>query len=425
MNIITHLHKIRYTVKIEYDFIHFISKETILMNYPFKFRTEEALRPTFYGKQVKDLKTPSGWGLTSHSIELASFYNEDIEFYLRMVPEGKPGKNYRKGYEFVGVKSSKQFVAVKTEKVNILMNSDTENELMVKLSKVTRGFKEMEPHLNHVLERVSIFYPFAGKVLQKKIIEHIIPKMEHKIQGFDNSIVFSIHAEPYKHGVEFILHAEWNQFQRSNIEKEFRRHILRFESDMRQEISLLTLEQRRKKGLVDETIHWSISQSFFNQVWTKFLAPYKKEEIVEITSKGISVGIEVSRISDEYVYDLYVKENGKSKKTIRRISYIHGELQKMLTPIQGTFRGEFADALESFYVTNKTCREHSDTLSEWYEKNMLRVVDAVGDAIEFNLYAEKGSGSDSVAQKHYLWMITTDKRLKESEKMQEAILNCL
>lgn len=397
-----------------------------MKHYPFKFRTEEALTPASYGKQVKNYKVPSKIKNHPYQVELASLYNKDIEFSLFIVPEGKPGNDYRVGYEVVMPMKAGTYTPLTSKKENILILpvSNTPNELMVNLSKEMRHFDEMYAYQHHILERVAILHPFEGKALKEQVQNHVMNEIGEAIERFTDDIAYDVTLDTYKQEIEFIIHAESAVFDDDESVNEFREHMKSFHSQMVMDIAQMTFNHRRKKGLeelpTDYKVDWHIDQKFFNQMALHYTIPYKNKEVFEVTSRGISIGVEVSTVSHEYKFSLYAKEMGLKKKRLCLLDKMQGHFEEMLSVVKAVFEREFFDKLHSLTIISMQTRERSDMLSDWLENHYARIQDELADALAFGLYAEKGRAIN-LAERHYLWFLSTEQELAHNEEMQDAI----
>lgn len=395
-----------------------------MKDYPFKFRTEDALTHASYGKQVKNYKVPSKVKAHPYQVELASLYNKDIAFSLFIVPEGKPGNDYRKGYEVVMPMEGNTPLTSKSEDILILPISNTPNELMVNLSKEMRRFKEMEDYNHHILERVAILHPFDGKALKERVTNHVLKEIREAIEQFADDIVYDVTLETYRQEIEFIIHAESVEFDDDSNVDDFRKHMESFHHCMVVDIAQMTFDERRKKGLSDVTVDykvdWKIDQKFFNQMVLPYTIPFKKEEIFEVTSRGISIGVEVSTVSGEYKFWLYAKEMGLKKKLLCLIDAMEGHFEQMWNVVKVVFLREFNDALTGLTVISVQTRERSEMLANWLEDQYVRIQDELADAFPFELYAEKGRATN-FAERHYLWFLSNEFVLVQDEEVKEVI----
>lgn len=389
-----------------------------------RFVFDEGFSPAQLGKKAHSYRRPRGVSGSLNNITVASYVLGDMEVELSMYLGSKDENRH----EYVRFLESGKVVG-QSHHTNFLETATSPNHLMVSLRNEARQSMVLRKYDEHVLERISLIFPFKGKVLRKKIQDegiHLLKVLMHGYVKDHPNNYLEIKSEFFNSRLEFVIQARSELFLKDSERLALQSDLEVIEEDLMIKVSRWSLEERLKKGADENELTYLVNQKYLTAHATRLKTSYRNEEIFEITSKGLSLGVEVSTISSEERFALYAKEMGKNKVKVQDISHTSCELDKLLKLVMRMFSGTFDDPLEKLFVHHITLRDESDSLDEWVSEKFMRTLNALGDSKDFYVFAEKGIPAFKNIARHYLWFFSTEypKEQQSLELIDKVLKEC-
>lgn len=396
--------------------------------YPLVFELEETMTRNSFGKTAREYRLPTK--LTQvlgrkHQVELASLHNGSQSIELHVHLEKKPGNSFQEGRYFI------RFTGP-IEKTGRFLDENTTfsspEELKVFLSHQLREYDILPETFNHALEYVDVFYP------------HMTAKLENEIQDFWYKTL-RVHLNPNGYMVEkvkypgrigFVVHAVDSTFRSKQNYSTFKQIVEDTKMKLLSKVKDITLLYRLNKGLKDIGISWSINRKHY-AIMSKIerievnMRPSitDGEEIISITSKGITLSIEAAKSfnKEDMDYTVWVKENGIKPKKLR-VTFYSDDLDKHILMLKKIFLEIFNDGLDNLHFIVKQCRTFSKSLETWTQKQFEPIANDIAGAFTFNLYGIKTATSDKLPESHRLIFLSTSELLTQ-KGMSEAVANLM
>ena len=371
-----------------------------------RFVFDEGFSPAQLGKKAHSYRRPRGVSGSLNNITVASYVLGDMEVELSMYL----GSKHENRHEYVRFLDNGKVIG-QSHHTNFLETATSPNHLMVNLRNEARQSMVLRKYDDHVLERISLIFPFKGTVLRKEIEDEGLHLLKVLMKGYVKDHpgnYLDITCEFYNSKLEFVIQARSELFTKDSERLALKNDLDVIEEDLMIKVARWSREKRLKKGADENELTYLVNQKYLSAYADRLKATYRNEEIFEITSKGLSLGVEVSTISSEEKYTLYAKELGKNKVKVQDISHISCELDKLLKLVMQMFSGTFDDPLEKLFIHHITLRDESDSLDEWVSEKFIRTLNTLGDSKDFYVFAEKGIPVFKNIAKHYLWFFSTE-----------------
>lgn len=396
--------------------------------YPLVFELEETMTRNSFGKTAREYKLPTK--LTQvlgrkHQVELASLHNGSQSVELHVQLEKKPGNSFQEGRYFIrstgAVEKTWRFLDENT-------TFSSPEDLKVFLSQQLREYNILSETFNHALEYVEIFYP------------HMTTKLENEIQDFWYKTL-RVHLNPNGYMVEkvtypgrigFVVHAVDSTFRSKQNYSTFKQIVEDTKIKLLAKVKHIMLTHRLKKGLKDTGISWSINRKHY-EIMSKIeridfnMRPQitDGDEIISITSKGITLSIDAAKSfnKEDMDYTVWVKENGIKPKKMK-IAFYSNDLDKHILMLKKMFLDFFHDELDNLHFIVEQCRTFSKCLEVWTQKQFEPIANDIAGAFTFSLYGIKSTTNDNLPESHRLIFLSTSELLNQ-KGMSEAVANLM
>lgn len=397
--------------------------------YPLVFEMEETMTSNSFGKTAREYRLPSKAikhvPSNRYGILLASLHdgNDGLELYVRL--ERKPGNNFEEGKYYLSR------ILDGTRSMKFLPSETTfscPDALKVFLAKELRNHETLPQFNHHALAYVEVYYPHMTKKLQSEIEEScsVLLQINLRRNGYGVGVTM-------KNGrLSFIVHAVDPTFKTEEQYILFQQIVSGVQKELLKEVKEITLKHRLKKGLKDVGISWSINRKHY-AIMSKIhridfnMRPQitDGEEIISITSKGITLSIEAAKsFNKEHMdYTVWVKENGLKPKKLK-VTFYSDDLDKHIPMLKNLFLDVFLDELENLHFIVKQCRTFSKNLEDWTQKQFEPIANDIAGAFAFNLYGIKTTTNDKLSESHRLIFLSTSELLFQ-KGMSEAVANLM
>lgn len=402
--------------------------------YPLVFEMEETMTSNSFGKTAREYRLPSKAikhiPSNRYGILLASLHdgNDGLELYVRL--ERNPGNNFEEGKYYLSR------ILDKTRSMEFLPSETTfscPDALKVFLAKELRNHETLPQFNHHGLAYVEVYYPHMTKKLQGEIEEScsVLLQINLRRNGYGVGVTM-------KNGrLSFIVHAVDPTFKTEEQYILFQQIVSGVQKELLKEVKEITLKHRLKKGLNDTGISWGVNRDYYdkiskiNRVSFGLIGINDGEEILYITSKGITLSMEATKRYDkeEIDYTVWVRENGLKPKKLKTLVYSN-DLDKHILMLKQLFSELFRDGLDNLHLIVKGCRTRSASLEMWTQNQFEPIANTIAGAFDFKLYGIKSATSEKFGEAHTLIFLSTSSILSKKDKceavadlMEETLLN--